>query len=82
MVLTRLDGRYRLREAEASKSADSANFFVRSVPLSRFFDLSAKRKFNIASPGGILLVDSGRDEYESDIFFWSDGAYHSQPVDY
>ena len=81
-ALTRLGGHYQIREAEASKSADSANFFIRSVPISHFFDLRAKRKFNIRFPDGILLVDSGRDEYESDIFFWSGGAYHSQPVDY
>lgn len=81
-VLTRSDGHYRIGEAEASTSADSANFFVRSVPLSHFFDLRAKRRFNTRFPDGIVLVDSGHGEYESDIFFWSGGAYHSQPVDY
>ena len=82
LILTRLDGHYRLREAEASKSADPANFFVHDVPVSRFFDLNAQRKFNIRFPDGIVLVDSGRNENESDIFFLSGGAYHSQPVDY
>ena len=82
VVLTRSNGRYQLREAEASNSADSANFFIRGIRISRFFDLRAKRKFNISVSDGILLVDSGRGEYESDIFFWSGDAYHSQPVDY
>lgn len=82
VVLTRSNGRYRLREAEASKSENSANLFIRSIPISRFFDLRAKRKFNISVADGILLVDSGRSEYESDIFFWSGEAYHSQPVHY
>lgn len=82
LVLTRLAGHYRIREAEASKSADSTNFFIHSIPISHFFDLRAKRRFNIRFPAGIVLVDSGRGEYESDMFFWSGGAYHSQPVHY
>lgn len=82
VVLTRLNGRYQLKEAEASNSADSANFFIRGIPISRFFDLRAKRKFNISVADGIVLVDAGRGEYESDLFFWSGDAYHSQPVHY
>jgi len=65
-----------------SKDAKPSNFFVREVRIGRFFDTASKKKFRVAAQQGILFVDAGESEYETDIFFWSGGTYRREPIDY
>ena len=66
---------------ESSDAPGAANGFVRSVALSKMFSADWSRKLNVAEPEGILFIDAGPDEYEADVYFWSEGKYHHEPID-
>jgi len=67
---------------EQSDEGIGRNLFVKRVPIDKFFDKPSQLKFNVASKDGILLVDAGEKEYEADIYYWSNGKYRHDPVDY
>jgi hypothetical protein len=61
---------------------EANNFFIRAAPAHRFFDKKAVKRFGVRAPEAILLFDAGKDEYETDIYFWTGSDYRHQPVDY
>jgi len=64
------------------RSGDRAsNYFIRKVPISRYFSEVSKRKFQVQATEAILMVDSTEQEYEADIYFWSNGRFRREPVD-
>jgi|SRR5450755_2495104 hypothetical protein len=71
-----------MKIVDDSKDAKPSNFFIRGVRIGRFFDTASKKKFHVEAQQGILFVDAGESEYESDIYFWSAGKYRHEPVDY
>jgi hypothetical protein len=42
----------------------------------------SRRKFQPQATEGILMVDSAEHEYEADVYFWPNGRYRHEPVDY
>lgn len=66
---------------ESSDAPGAANGFVRTIALTKVFSADWKRKPNVAGPDGILFVDAGTDQYEADVYFWSGGKYHHEPID-
>jgi len=66
---------------ESSDAPGAANGFVRKVPITKVFNAEWRRKLNVGGPEGILFVDAGLDEYEADVYFWSEGKYHHEPID-
>ena len=66
---------------ERSDKRGASNVFIRKVPISRFFNEESKKKFLVHATEGILMVDSGEEEYEVDLYFWSDGRFRQEPVD-
>jgi len=62
--------------------AGAANYFLRGKPVGKFFDEASKTRFHANSSEGILLFDSAEKEYEVDVYYWSDGHYKHDPVDY
>jgi hypothetical protein len=60
----------------------AANYFVRGTPIGKFFDQASKKRFNAHTSHVILLFDSAEKEYEVDVYYWSDGHYRHDPVDY
>jgi hypothetical protein len=73
---------YRQRAVDQSNGIGSGDFFIRTVAIGKFFDAASRIKFRVQTPEGILLVDAGEKEYEADIYFWTNGKYEQQPVDY
>jgi hypothetical protein len=71
-----------MRILDQSGDGGASNLFIREVEISKFFDESSKRKFRVHTRQGILLVDSGENEYEADIYFWATDKYQHQPIDY
>ncbi len=59
----------------------ASNYFIRKVLISRFFSAESKRKFQVQVTEAILMVDSAEQEYEADIYFWSNGRFRREPVD-
>jgi hypothetical protein len=72
---------YEMRAADSGDSG-AANFFIHKVRISKFFDEPSRRKFQVQMSEGILLADAAEKEYEADVYFWSNGSYQHQPVDY
>ncbi len=66
---------------EHSDDHGASNYFIRKVPISEFFGAESKRKFQVQATEAIVMVDSGEQEYEADIYFWSNGRYRQEPVD-
>ena len=73
---------YETTVVEKSDDHGASNYFIRKVPVSRYFSEESKRKFQVQATEAILMVDSAEQEYEADIYFWSNGRYRQQAVDY
>jgi hypothetical protein len=73
---------YETHVLDQSDDGGASNLFIRGVEIKKFFGGSSKRKFRVETREGILSVDSGENEYEADIYFWSGDSYQHEPVDY
>ena len=84
LVFSRKAGKpsYEAEVVEKSDEHGASNYFIRNVPVSRFFNEKSKRKLQVQATDAILMVGSGEKEYEADIYFWSNGGYRQEPVDY
>jgi hypothetical protein len=60
----------------------ASNYFIRRTAISKFFDEPSRKKFQAHTSDGILLVDSAANEYGVEVYFWSDGHYRHEPIDY
>lgn len=60
----------------------AANYYIQSTPISKFFDEASRKKFQAHTMDGILLTDSGENEYGVEVYFWSGGRYRHEPIDY
>ena len=60
----------------------AANYFLRGMPIGKFFDEASKKRFRAHTADVILLFDSAEEEYEVDVYYWSEGRYRHDPVDY
>lgn len=76
VVFTRKVGlsSYEATVVERSNGHGPSNYFIRKVPIGRFFNEESKREFQVQATEGILMVDSAEQEYEADIYFWSNGG--------
>ncbi len=84
MVFSRKTGQpsYEATVVEKSDDHGASNYFIRKIPIDEFFSEESKRKFQVQATEAILMVDSAEQEYEADIYFWSNGRYRQQAVDY
>jgi hypothetical protein len=60
----------------------ATSYFLRGMPISKFFDEASKKRFQAHSAEVILLFDSAENEYEVDVYYWSQNRYRHDPVDY
>jgi len=72
---------YEATVVEQSDDHGASNYFIRRVSLGKFFGEESKRKFQVQATDGIVMTDSAEQEYEADIYFWSNGRYRQEPVD-
>jgi hypothetical protein len=73
---------YEVRVLDKLDEKGAANYYIQSTPISKFFDEASRRKFQAHTKDGILLTDSGENEYGVEVYFWSGGRYRHEPVDY
>jgi hypothetical protein len=66
---------------EQSDDHGASSYFIRKVSVNEFFSEQSKRKFQVEATDCILMVDSAEQEYETDIYFWSNGRFRQEPVD-
>jgi len=83
LVFGRKPGQQSYEATVIERSADqgASNYFIRKVSISGYFNEEAKRKFRVEATDCILMVDSAEQEYETDIYFWSNGRFRREPVD-
>jgi hypothetical protein len=67
--------KYDLRVIEQSGGVAPANLFIHGIRIADFFDDQSRKKVNATMDEGILFLDSAENEYEADVFFWSNGRY-------
>jgi hypothetical protein len=73
---------YDARLVEKLDQDGASNYFIRTTPISKFFDQPSRKKFQAHTVDGILLVDSAENEYGVEVYFWSGGHYRHEPIDY
>lgn len=73
---------FEMRIIEHSGESKPRSLFIRAISISRCFDERSRSKFHVRTSEGILFVDAGEQEYETDIFFWANGTYKGEPIDY
>jgi hypothetical protein len=73
---------YQLMLAERSDAAEAGNFFVRGIQIGDFFNHQWIKRLGVGAKDGVLLVDAGEQEYEADVYYWTQSRYQHQPVDY
>jgi hypothetical protein len=83
LVFSRKTGQpiYETTVVEKSDDQRASNYFIRKVPISSYFNEESKRKFQVRASEAIEMVDSAEQEYEADIYFWSNGRFRREPVD-
>lgn len=83
LVFNRKTGQpsYETTVVEKSDDHGASNNFILKVPITRYFSEESKRKFQVQATDSILMVDSAEQEYEADIYFWSNGRFRREPVD-
>lgn len=77
-----LETPFEMAVVEESADGTARNLFIRRVPIVKFFDAKSRKRFRVSGDDGILLVDAGESEYETDVYFWTAEGYKYQPVDY
>ena len=75
------DPSFETRIVERSNDGGAGNFFIRAAQIGEFFE-EPRKKFQAQVSEGILFVDAAEKEYESDVYFWTNGEYRHEPVDY
>jgi hypothetical protein len=73
---------YETTVVEQSDDHGASSYFIRKVPISDFFNEGSKKKFQVRAAEAIVMVDSAEQEYEADIYFWSNGRFRQEPIDY
>lgn len=73
---------YGMNVLDQADKEGSGNYFIHTVAFSKFFDGKSREKFQLQTDEAIIFVDSGENEYESDVYFFAKSGYMHQPVDY
>ena len=73
---------YEMTVVEKSDEQGASNYLVRKVPIRNFLSEESKTRFQVKANEAILKVYSSDQEYESNIYFWSNGRYRQEPVDF
>jgi hypothetical protein len=72
---------YGMTIVEQSNDHGASNYFLRKASINDFFNEESKRKFQVQAAEAFLIVDSAEEEYEADLYFWSNGHFRREPVD-
>jgi hypothetical protein len=70
------------KAVEQSDKIGASNFFVHGIQISKVFSTEWVKKLRPNTPDGILFVDAGESEYETDVYFWTGDKYRHEPIDH
>jgi hypothetical protein len=72
----------RFKAVEQSDKIGASNFFVHQIQITKVFSAEWEKKLRANTRDGILFVDAGESEYETDVYFWTGDEYGRKPIDY
>ena len=61
---------------------DASDVFIHREQVAKFFDQKSIAKFRVDADELILFADAGEKNYETDVYFWGNGGFQHQPIDY
>jgi hypothetical protein len=67
---------------EQSDKGGSSHNFIHAIQIDKVFSPEWVGKLHVKVRQGILFVDAPESEYEVDVYFWADGQYRHEPIDY
>ncbi len=73
---------YQLTVLEQSDDVGARDVFIRKVRISDFFNKQSQKQLSIGVNEGILIVESGEQQFGADIFFWTREGYRHKPTEY
>jgi hypothetical protein len=74
---------YEMTVIEQSDANDVAvDLFIHTARISEFFNKKWRYKLKTQTNVGLLFACAGKDEYETDLYYWSEGAYRHEWIDY
>jgi hypothetical protein len=66
---------------ETSEAPGACNYFLQMVRTSDYFSREKAKRFKPQAKESFLVLDAGEQEYEVDLYFWSEGRFNNSPVD-
>jgi hypothetical protein len=72
---------YQSTTIEAFDEGGAQNLFIRSVRISDLFNTTARKKLGITANDGVVIVESGKDELWTDVFFWTQRGYRREATE-
>jgi hypothetical protein len=71
-----------IKVVEEWDKGGASHYFVHKTEISKFLSRDWVTKLHVKTNDGILIFDAAESEYGTDIYFWADGQYRHQWVDY
>jgi hypothetical protein len=72
----------RFKTVEQSDKIGASNFFIHRIQIIKVFSTAWVKKLRANTPDGILLVDTGGSEYETDVYLWTGDKYRNEWIDH
>ena len=83
LVFSPRDGEsaYQSTIIEEFDEGGAQNLFIRSVRISDLFNTTARKKLGIEANEGVVIVESGKKEFWTDVFFWTKHGYRREATE-
>lgn len=73
---------YEVTLLNQSCAGNASSVFIHKEQISKFFDERSLKHIHACGEEGILFADAGERQYETDVYFWANGSFGHEPVDY
>ncbi len=71
-----------LRVVNQLDKGGASNNFIHTIQVDKVFSKEWIAKLKVKITYAILAVDSGENEYGAEVYFWADGQFKHEPIDY
>lgn len=74
--------KFNLAVIEEGKGRGASNYFLHTERVKKWFNSDWIRTLHVKAEDGVLFVDAGSNEFEAGLYFWADGRFQHDSVDY
>ena len=71
-----------LRTVEDWNKGNVSHYFIHKVDIAKVFSSAWVGKLHVKTKQGILFADAAESEYGVEVYFFADGKYQHEPIDY